>query len=297
MEGEEDFVVTKSKGKAKPEADLASLCEEQKHQIEALQEQLKAKDAELQQLRRTSNAKVESPSPPKPQMRVTKQEIPKVSAAGAEFWDSHLESNEGSDYSFDDIAAKGLWILTSASERKTEPVPAAPRRPHPNFAKQVTTKETFSPVKKPTFTGSPQHPMPKATYGDSSFPRGQEESPRRLPAIQSPQQARAKVQASPPRPVHVSQSPFKSKSLLQALEAANTKNSDFPLSQGYLRMGLKPTTDKSREIQQSWTQPPKAKQQFSPSPSKPPKALSPSPLPKKQPGPGHRKAVSLAQPR
>lgn len=294
MEGEEDFMVTKAKGKAKPGAadGLAALCEEQKRQIEALQEQLKAKDVELQQLRKTSKAQVESPSPSKPQMRVTQPEMPKANTAGAEFWDSHLESNEGSDYSFEDIAAKGLWILTSASERKAEPVPAAPRRPPPNFSKQNATKDTVSPGKKTVLT-SPQRPFPKATYGDfPPFPKGQEQSPKRLPAMPH---SYPQPQASPPRPVHISPSPFKSKSLLQALEVAKTKNSDFPLSQGYLRMGLRPTIEKSRELQPS--KPPKGKKQASVSPEKASKALSPPPLPKKQPGPGHRKAISLAQPR
>ena len=286
-------MVPKAKGKAKPGAGdgLAALCEEQKRQIEALQEELKAKDVELTQLRKTSKVQAESPSPAK-LLRVSQPDLPKANAAGAEFWDSHLESNEGSDYSFDDIAAKGLWILTSASERKAEPVTAAPRRPPPNFAKQNATKETFSPGKKAVLA-SPQRPLPKATYGDIPFPKGQEHSPKRLPAVPSPQHY---PQASPPRPVHVSQSPFKSKSLLQALEVAKGKNADFPLSQGYLRMGLRPTVERSRDLQPSKL-PPKGKKQVSVSPEKTSKALSPPPLPKKQPGPGHRKAISLAQPR
>lgn len=277
------------------EESLAALCEEQKRVIEKLQEELKAKETELQQFRRDSKREKEMQSPIKPPARTAQPVVAKPNAGGAEFWDSHLESHEGSEYSFEDIAAKGLWILTSGSERKTDPSPL-PVKKHPAyFPKPGPPKDSGLPSKNPLFT-SPQRATNKASYGgDFPFPKAQERSPKRPSVPPVPSKSPQKPQLSPQRPVNLS--PFKSKSLQQALEAVRTSNADFPPSQGYLRMGLKPSVEKSREMQQNIHRPAKPKKPTSESPGKGGKILSPVPVGKKPQVPGHRKAISLAQPR
>lgn len=146
-------------------------------------------------------------SPPKP---------PHVPIPGADFWDNHLEGNEGNDYSFEDIAAKGLWILSSATDRPTpgsQPLPK-PQESHPSAVtrRKVTPYHAIPPVQS-----SPLRPIPQE--------RGAKETVR-LPALRQP----GKVGLKSVSPVKV-----------QGVERRKLQEPVYPLSQAQLRSKLKPS--------------------------------------------------------
>ena len=106
-----------------PEVDLPTLCQQQKGEIQTLKQQLQQKSKELEDLTRlirkytniipelkaavgpSSTDQVKDRSPPKP-----------LDQSGADFWDSHLDRKETNNFSFEDIASKGLWILSSSTQ-------------------------------------------------------------------------------------------------------------------------------------------------------------------------------------
>lgn len=203
-----------------PEArtELARICEEQKKRIEVLERQLREKDKELQTLRK-------QPSPAKPNPFFEPFSAPQAvfpaHVSGSEFWDNHLENSEGNDYSFEDIAAKGLWILTSGTDRKSV-LTQAPR-------KLIESQRTMpmASTRKDQFV-SPLY-SPKQNFANPVKPQPQSE-PLQLPKLREEGRSR--------KP-YASASPLKPRNLQQPTERNQVKEPVYPASQGYLRKSFK----------------------------------------------------------
>jgi hypothetical protein len=148
---------------------------------------------------------------------------------GADFWDHHLEANEGNDYSFDDIAAKGLWVLSSATDR---PIIASQTTRKP-IERQRTIHEELQ-RRKPT----PYHPPVKSSpLREVSKERGSYRDLVKPPALRLPQLQPGKAA----KVVFKSVSPMKVKAEPQLVESRQMKEPVYPISQGQLRSALQPS--------------------------------------------------------
>lgn len=216
------------------EGELTRVCEEQRRQIADLESKLREKESEVVNL----NTVLRQYSTKGPLTRLNpfiaissppKQPNPPI--PGADFWDHHLEANEGNDYSFDDIAAKGLWILSSATER---PIIASQTTRKPIIDRQRTIQEEMQ-RRRPT----PYHPPMKSSspLKEVSQDRGSYRDLVKPPALRLPQLQQGK----PAKVGFKSVSPIKVKTEPQLVERREIKEPVYPVSQGQLRSALQPS--------------------------------------------------------
>ena len=212
-------------GKRETEEELHRVCEEQRLKIENLETKLREKESEVVSLnsvlRQYSSKEQLSRLNPLFAVAAPAKQL-HVPIPGADFWDNHLEGNEGNDYSFEDIAAKGLWILSSATER--------PALGSQTLRKPLESQPSAVHRRKPT----PYHPAPPA----KSSPV-QERGSRavldtvRLPTLRLPQIQSGKSG----KVVFKSTSPVK----VQAIESKRLQEPGYPISQAQLRSKLQPS--------------------------------------------------------
>lgn len=211
----------KSEEVTRKSSDLKRVCEEQRQKIVALERKLKEKESEVNTLntalRKYSYKEVHRGNPG---FAITPQAKPVPVAS--DFWDSHVEGGEGTDFTFEDIAAKGLWILSSE------------RQPMASQSLKRPSDSHISPIihRKPT----PYHPSPvlKSTP-PSQFPP-ERVSYTHLNRIKQPTFRLPELK--PGKGDYKSVSPVKYRPLPQSNETNRIKETGYPLSQGQLRSAL-----------------------------------------------------------
>ena len=96
-------------------ADFEAICARQQDEIESLKELLQSKDKELESLNRI----LQKYANIIPELRNTLQK-PDLDAGGnkkiEDFWD--VDGTDSTQVNFEDIASKGLWILSSVQQSK-----------------------------------------------------------------------------------------------------------------------------------------------------------------------------------
>ena len=93
--------------------DLESLCSRQHDEIESLKTLLQAKDQELESLNRILQ-KYANIIPELKTVRKTPGVESTFDKSEGDFWDSHEEAT--AQVNFDEIASKGLWIMSSVQQ-------------------------------------------------------------------------------------------------------------------------------------------------------------------------------------
>jgi hypothetical protein len=93
--------------------DLESLCSRQHDEIESLKTLLQAKDQELESLNRILQ-KYANIIPELKTVRKTPGVESTFDKSEGDFWDSHEEA--AAQVNFDEIASKGLWIMSSVQQ-------------------------------------------------------------------------------------------------------------------------------------------------------------------------------------
>lgn len=114
------------------ETDLQTICEQQREEIAELQRKLQERERELQEL----NSILGKYSSIIPELKALSRVLSGQAGESAEgskesavdFWDTHLDKGGARNVNFEDIASKGLWIMSSSAQPSNLPKTIDQRR-------------------------------------------------------------------------------------------------------------------------------------------------------------------------